>query len=137
MGKKQTYYPDAEKMFVENGIPVTQISRRLEITEKTLREWKAEGEWDRKRLAWLKTVNSCNVELHKTVNGLAKSINDQIEQGNAPDPQMVYALNSLASTMLKVKTYEDTALQEEISKKEDKNTSPEDLIVKVQDMLGV
>lgn len=136
MAKKQAYYGDAEKMFVENGATLAGISKKLEVTEKTLREWKKEGEWDRKRSQFLKIKNSCNVELHKMIGNLAQQVNDQIQGGEKPDPQMLYGINQLAATMLKLKTYEDSMIQEETSK-EEKTVSSEEILGKVHDILGI
>lgn len=138
MAKKQAYYADAEKLFVESGIPLAGIAKKLEITEKTLREWKKEGEWDRKRVQFLKIKNSCNVELHKMLTNLAQKVNDKIEVDEIPDAQTLYAINSLAATMLKLKTYEDSVVQQEISEKtEEKEASSEEILSKVHDILGI
>lgn len=137
MAKKQAYFAQAEKLYIESGYTRAQIAKALNLTEKTVGEWKKEGDWDNKRSYALKMKNSCNIELHKMLTGLTKKVNDQLADDSMPDAQTLYAINSLAATMLKLKTYEDTIIQEEAGKKDIQESSAEDLLTKVQDILGV
>lgn len=134
MGKKHTYYAIAERMYVEEKIPVSGIAKRLETTEKTLHEWKNEGDWKRKRLQFLKIQNSCNVELHKLIMNLTQKVNEDIANGITPEAGTLYTIKSLASTLPKIKSYEDTVIQEESGQEE---ASTVDIISKVNDILGI
>lgn len=137
MAKKQAYYDQAEKMYIEQGVPLSGIAKKLEITEKTLGAWKTEGDWERKRAHYLKTKNSSNTELHKMIANLSRQVNDDIEAGNRPDPQLIYSISGLANIMLKLKTYEDAIVKEETEKKEDKGASTEEILTQVHDILGI
>lgn len=139
MAKKQAYYAEAEKLYIENAIPLSGIAKQLEITEKTLREWKTEGNWEEKRKNFIKTKNSCNVELHKMIANLAGQVNQNLKEGMPVDPQMLYGINQLAATMLKLKAYEDNVVKEEAAKinTEEKSTSNEELLNQVHDILGI
>lgn len=136
MGKKQAYYATAEKLYIEDRIPLSGISSRLGITEKTLRDWKKEGDWEKKKIQLLKIQNSCNVELHKLVMNLTQKVNDDIASGVAPDAGTLYTIKSLASTLPKLKSYEDSILQEE-SKSKEESSSADEIISKVNDILGI
>lgn len=137
MAKKETYFLDAEKMYVEDRIPITGISKRIGVSEKTLREWRDEGEWENKKKNYLKTQNSCNIELYKLVLKLTQKVNDDIDQGIMPEAGTLYTIKSLTSSLPKMKSYEDSRIQDEICDHKDGKVSTEDIISKVNDILGV
>ncbi len=136
MAKKQAYFAQAEKMFVENGIPMSGIAKTLDISEKTLREWKKEGDWDRKRLMFLKNQNSCNTELYELLRKLTQKVNEDIDNGVTPEAGILYTIKALAGSLPKIKVYEDQNIQEQLEQKEEKS-STEDIVTKVNDILGI
>jgi uncharacterized protein YjcR len=136
MAKKQAYFAQAEKLFVENGIPMSGISKTLDISEKTLREWKKEGDWDRKRLQFLKNQNSCNTELYELLRKLTQKVNEDIDNGAMPEAGILYTIKALAGSLPKIKVYEDQNIQEQLEQKEEK-ASTEDIVSKVNDILGI
>lgn len=136
MAKKETYFLDAEKMYVEERIPISGIAIRLGVSEKTLRDWKAEGDWENKKKNYLKTQNSCNIEIYKLVLKLTKKVNEDIDQGIMPEASLLYTIKSLSSTLPKIKSYEDSKIQEETDTKDEK-ASTEDIVSRVNDILGI
>ncbi len=53
MGKKELYYDQAERMFVQGGQSIEKISGILPVSMKTLYEWKAAGDWGKRKAAHL------------------------------------------------------------------------------------
>jgi hypothetical protein len=53
VGKKEIYYDQAEKMFVEGGQSIDRISGILPVSAKTLYDWKAAGDWGTRKKAHL------------------------------------------------------------------------------------
>jgi len=111
MAKKDKYYSLAERMYVEEQVPITGISSRLCITEATLHKWKKEGEWERKKTAFLKSQYSCHAELYELVRKMTKKISEDYEQGISPDAGTLYFLKSMADKLPKLKAFEEAAIQ--------------------------
>mgnify|MGYP004522481195 CR=1 FL=1 len=43
--KKNKYFDKAEKMYVEQFITEVGVAKRLGISDRTVRRWKADGNW--------------------------------------------------------------------------------------------
>ena len=48
MTKKPEYEPIAAQYFVEMQMTVSQIAKRLDVSEKTIHNWKKAGGWEEK-----------------------------------------------------------------------------------------
>lgn len=51
--KKNKYFDKAEKMYVEQFITEVGVAKRLGISDRTVRRWKADGNWGEKRKEYL------------------------------------------------------------------------------------
>nr|BDD46387.1 hypothetical protein 5 [bacterium] len=132
MSKKQAYFAIAEKMFTEEQIPITGIAERLDITEKTLRAWRDEGSWEKKKAQIMKSSQSCHAELYKLVEKLTTQMTDEIEAGGSPDGAKLYFVSKMIDKLPKLKAYEETA-----NEKQESKISTEDLVSKVNNLLGI
>jgi hypothetical protein len=137
MAKKQAYYAQAEKMYVEEKATLSRIYAVLGVSEKTLREWKKEGDWDHKRIQYLKLQNSCNVEMHKMVMNLMQKVNDDIAAGITPEAGILYTIKSLTTTLARMKQYEDSIIRQESPAEQGEKTSVEEIVSRVNDILGI
>lgn len=62
MGKFEAYYKDAERLAVKEGKTQREISELLGISEKTISQWSAKGEWMRQRKEYLVSTKTGPVE---------------------------------------------------------------------------
>ena len=53
MAKKEIYYDQAEKLFVDGGHPIERVSEILPVSKKTLYQWKQQGDWGNRKKAHL------------------------------------------------------------------------------------
>lgn len=118
MAKKHLYFNEAERLYVIEQCTIAEIASRLGLAEKTIRLWKEEGDWERKRLQFLKEKQSLAEELFVFARKLARSIMDDWDKGQRVDPGRLYALARILPLILRVKDYE-SAIQE--GKKEEVN----------------
>lgn len=133
MSKKQAYYDIAQKMYIEEQKPISGIAERLDITEKTLRDWKIKGDWETKKLQLIKSQQSCHAELYKLVEKLTAKMSEDIEAGEKPDASTLYFLKGMIDKLPKLKAYEDSVS----TKQKEVEVSAEDLVSKVNGILGV
>jgi len=133
MAKKQTYYAIAEKTYVEQHIPISGIAKRLDITEKTLGDWKKEGNWDAKKSQLLQSQQSCNAELYELVRKMTKKISEDYAKDITPDAGTLYFLKGMIDKLPKLKAYEES----NIVKEQENKASTEELLSKVSDILGI
>ncbi|GAB4327321.1 MAG: hypothetical protein Kow0037_00780 [Calditrichia bacterium] len=116
MAKKQLYFNDAERLYVVEQLTLAEIASRIPVAERTLRLWKEEGDWGRKRLQYLQGKKAFHEELYQFARKLMKSIQEDLEAGKKVDPGRMYAFTRMLPLITKIKDYEDQLLQPENDK---------------------
>lgn len=115
MAKKEQYGMLAEQYYVESNMPISGIAKRLQINEKTLHNWKKEGEWDKKRAAFLHSKYSCHAALYELVRLLAENaINQYKNEGTLPEAKELYFIKDMAEKLPKMKNFENNLAEEQI-----------------------
>lgn len=130
------YFAEAERLYIIEHISVTEIARRLNLNEKTVRMWRNEGSWQEKRQQHLKSKEQFHEELYQFARKLMQSIKDDIDQGEKIDQGRLYTFTKLISSLDKVKNYEE--LQTKKDKQEDKKGLTDDIVAIIeQEVLGL
>ncbi|MGA7577840.1 MAG: hypothetical protein WBW52_06745 [Desulfobaccales bacterium] len=86
----------AERLFVQEGRTLAEISSRHQVDLTTLLRWQKEGEWDRKRSALLANPEILAERLRLALGKML----DALENGEDLDPK---AFNSIARAATAVK----------------------------------
>jgi len=115
MTKKDSYLILASQLFIERQMSISTISKRLNISEKTLFNWKKQENWDLKRMRFLKSQYSCNQNLYELLNLVTKkALDDFYQDGTMPDQKTLYFIMNMASKLKDLKAFEDNQTQEKI-----------------------
>ena len=113
MGKFEDYGILAEKYFVEDQLPISAIARKLNLTDKTLHDWKKKGNWEDKRRDYLTSQCSCNKTLYELVRLLTdKAVAEIRTEGTYPDPAALNFIGKMADKLPKIKTFEENVVNE-------------------------
>jgi hypothetical protein len=105
--KKQTLSPEAQRLFVHEGMTIAGIAGTLAIAEKTVRLWKDEGGWDEKRSNFLKGKEQFHQELFALARKLMESISADMAAGKPIDSGRARLFVNILSKLDIVKGYED------------------------------
>lgn len=136
MSKKDIYYNEAEKFYIQDQLTIAEIESRLGVCEKTIRTWKAEGNWDEKKKRYLQEKSSFHEELYAFSRKLMKSIEEDWESGKQVDSGRLYTLTRMLPMITKVKDYEDVRVSKEKDLSEKGLT--EDLVKNIEkEILGI
>lgn len=115
MGKKEQYGMLAQQYYVENNMPVSGIAKRLPVNEKTLHNWKRDGEWEEKRAAFLRSKYSCHSALYELVNLLVTNAIEKYKtEGTLPEAKELYFIKDMAEKLPKMKAFENNLAEEQI-----------------------
>jgi transposase len=125
LSKKHLYGPDAERLFIQDHCTVEEIAVRLRISEKTVRNWKAEGNWDTKREQHDRSVKSFHEELYMLGIKMLKRINEDVDAGLEISKSRWYAFFQLMPSLYKVKQYEDVVKKAEAQHKLEDDITPD------------
>ncbi len=131
MGKKEQYYCLAEKMYVEEQKPVSAIAKSLNITNKTLGDWKKEGNWDEKRRKFLGSQYACYTGLYELLNKVtAKAIEEFHETGEIPERSTMNFISKMIDKLPKLKNFEAREIAEHLEEdlQENKNVDTDILL---------
>ena len=116
MAKKAQYFNEAERLYVVEQCIIAEIASRLRLGEKTVRNWKDEGDWETKRLQYVRSKQTFHEELYEFARKLMNSINEDMEAGEKVETGRLYTLTRLLPMLVKVKDYEDVATKKEADK---------------------
>lgn len=116
MAKKAIHYAEAERLYVSEYNTLEQISEKLGVAERTLRYWKEQGGWDKKRVAFQENTSAFHAELYDLARSLAKTIKTSLDSETEPSPHQLYTLTKLIPLLNKTKDYEDAVTPVEETK---------------------
>ncbi|MGM9993946.1 MAG: DUF1804 family protein [Candidatus Gastranaerophilaceae bacterium] len=105
--KKQLLSETAEKLYIEKFMTLESIARQLNVNERTLRRWKADDNWDKKRSEYLKSNTTFHEDLYNFGRDLLKSIKTDMNNGEKVESARMYAVTKIISMLKNVKNYED------------------------------
>lgn len=133
MAKEQLHGLEAERLYVIEQCTLADIAGRLGVSSRTLQTWKAKGDWDAKRRAYLASRRSFHEELYEFGKDLlAKIRQDMADEKDIPTGQL-YALLRLLPNLIKVKDYEAVAGPPA----EARQPSPDETAKDIQDILSL
>ena len=136
MTNKQYLVGEAENLFVYKLKTVETIANELNLSRKTVMNWKEKGDWDNKRKLYIKSKIAFHEELFEFARKIMKDITEDMEKGNKIDASTMYAFCKLVPMFTKVKDYEDI-----VAKKEEKaiprGLTPELIAQIEEEVLGI
>lgn len=133
---KSELKPKAKELFVIHQLSLSDISRRLNISTRTLQTWKAEDHWDMERSKISGSEENFHSELFQLGETLARQIKEDMQNGVKVDPQRFAALQKIIDTAETSRKYEEKA-----PKKSKDEKSPEErmkaTLAKMKEILGL
>ena len=115
MGKFEDYGLLAEKYYVEEQLPISSIAKKLNLTDKTLHEWKKKGEWDNKRKDFFFFFFTCSAALQELVLHLVKDANAKIKAGEIPEAATLNFIGKMAEKLPKLKAFDEMVINEKMT----------------------
>lgn len=102
--KKNKYFDKAEKMYVEQFITEVGVAKRLGISDRTVRRWKAEGNWGEKRKVFLKKQTLFHYDLRQLVRKMLDDFNEDLANNQQIDVSRLNKFLNITEEMVKPKT---------------------------------
>ncbi len=122
--KKQLLAESAAKLYIEKFMTLENIAKQLNVSERTLCRWKAEGNWDVKRAEYIKSKTTFHEDLYNFGKTLLDSTKTDMKNGKKIEPSRMYTITKIMNMLKNVKTYEDKAIHD---KPMTETTKPEGL----------
>lgn len=145
--KKNILMPIAERMFIVEQQTIDSIAGNLQVAEKTVRLWKAEGNWDIKRSQYLKTKTDFHEDLYnfarKLMKVIALDMDRMLENPTIDDSERdkrlesrINSMSRLLDKLPKTKDYE-SKIKAEAEAENESEVSGDIISQKVHEILGI
>ena len=102
--KKNKYFDKAEKMYVEQFITEVGVAKRLGISDRTVRRWKAEGNCGEKRKEYLNKQTLTNYDMYQLVRQMLDDFNEDLANKQQIDVSRLHKFLNITEEMVKPKT---------------------------------
>lgn len=102
--KKNKYFDKVEKMYVEQFITEVGVAKRLGISDRTVRRWKAEGNWGKKRKEYLNKQTLTNYDMYQLVRQMLDDFNEDLVNKQQIDVSRLNKFLNITEEMVKPKT---------------------------------
>jgi hypothetical protein len=136
LSKKHVYSAEAEKMYIIEQLSLERIASDLNLNYKTVLYWKQEGNWEEKRLEYIKSKQMFHEELYGFARKLMHSIEEELDNGQKTDAGRLYTFTKILSMVTKVKEYEEATIKKSAADEDKTNLTPED-IKEIEELLGI
>lgn len=101
--KRDKYYDIAETMYVEQFITEVGIAKRLGISDRTVRRWKAEGDWGEKRKEFINKQTLTNYDIYQLVRQMLDDFNEDLANNQQIDSSRLQKFLNITEEMVKPK----------------------------------
>ena len=109
MAKKAEKYGKAECLYVQDRFTFAEISDKLGVSERTLRYWAQEGSWQERRQSLDESAGKMHEKLAELMEAMTDKLIEGMKTGEEPSQSQLYFITKMAPTLLKIRTYEETA----------------------------
>lgn len=137
--KKRMLAEAAANLYIEKFMTLGTIAKQLNVSERTLRRWKAEGNWDEKRFNYIQSKTTFHEDLYSFGKSLLDSIMTDMKNGEKVDSSRLYTVTKIMNMLKNVKTYENKVTAENCETEKPKSTGlSADIIREIEEkILGI
>lgn len=126
----------AERFYVIELMTLEEVAQKVGVNERTIRRWKKEYNWERKKSQFLNSKQMFHEELFSFARKLMHSIEFDINNNERVDPGRMFAFTKLLPMVIKIKAYEDD-ISKQNNNDEVKEITPEFIKEINEQFLGI
>lgn len=137
--KKQMLTETAANLYIEKFMTLETIAKQLNVSERTLRRWKTEGNWEEKRFNYIQSKTTFHEDLYSFGKSLLDSIMTDMKNGEKVDSSRLYTVTKIMNMLKNVKTYENKVTAENCETESSKSIGlSADIVRKIEEkILGI
>lgn len=135
--KKKSFSDIAERMYVIEQMTASEIAAHLGVSERTIRSWNSEYDWDNKRAQYLDTKSMFHKEMYSFARKLMSSIEYDMDNNEKVDPSRMFTFTRMLPMIIKIKEYEDVVAQNSNGESKPVEITPEFINKINEEFLGI
>ena len=112
------------------------VKRKLNLTDKTLHDWKKKGEWDNKRKDFLTSQFTCSAALQELVIHLVKDANAKIKAGEIPEAATLNFIGKMAEKLPKLKAFDEMVINEKMTETANNEENSNDKETQIAELIN-
>ncbi len=129
--------PEAERLYVQEQLTLAEIASRLDISERTARDWCHQENWKEKRRQHEHAKRGFVAELYGLARSLARSVRRDLDAGMEVSQSRMYGAIRLAGLLVPDAAIEKEYREQETGgEKAEAVKSTDDLRAILKDVLG-
>jgi len=110
---KMKYYNKAERLYIEDKMPVDEIAMQLNISRRTLFYWKKKYNWDKRRNDLNSNYLNFSADLRNFIRKLMIKLTKDMDNKTPTTQAEIYSLLNLIKSLPEVKKYENSVTKTE------------------------
>lgn len=129
----------AHDLYVYELMTFDEIAQRTGRTEKTIRKWATEGGWREERERLMTAKTKLHEKLYTLTHKIADKFIEDYDKGDEPSSHRMHAFTNILRMLKNAYSYEDelASAETEAARVEQPKASPEELVDRVREVLGV
>jgi len=140
--KKEAYYSTVERMYVVEQRTIESIISEIPVAEKTVRNWKKEGNWDAKRAELLQQETSFTSELYDFARKLMRFVSLEMDNPDAEVRAKIDSMTRLLRVLPVTKKFEaDSAAEKkaeaDATRKANQNGLSEEALRRIEQQAAI
>lgn len=80
MSKKALYFDQAEQLYIKEQCTFKEIAKKMPVSERAIRSWGKLGNWEKKRMQYLKSKQAYHEELYEFSRKIMHSVEEDLER---------------------------------------------------------
>ena len=110
--KRDKFFDIAEKMYVEQFITEEEIAKRIGVCDRTIRRWKALGDWGIKRDGFLKANTISKDAMYALAHKMLDDFHSDMDNHLYVDPSRINIFINLTNAVIKKENKQSISKEE-------------------------
>jgi uncharacterized protein YjcR len=103
---KMKLYKEAERLYLQENLPVNKIAVQLDISRRTIFYWKKKYDWDKRKFEYEHEKDAFNQELLEFARKMMRKLNNDLDKNSHKNQSEIYSFMNILKNIPLLKEYE-------------------------------
>jgi transposase-like protein len=103
---KMKLYKEAERLYLQENLPVNKIAVQLDISRRTIFYWKKKYDWDKRKFEYEHEKDAFNQELLEFARKMMRKLNNDLDKNSHTNQSEIYSFMNILKNIPLLKEYE-------------------------------
>jgi uncharacterized protein YjcR len=88
-------YKEAERLYLQENLPVNKIAVQLDISRRTIFYWKKKYDWDKRKFEYEHEKDAFNQELLEFARKMMRKLNNDLDKNSHTNQSEIYSFMNI------------------------------------------